>query len=109
VPGRGYPLDVHQAMNNFYNEPPFADRLLELSRQVPIPETAREHFVTTVSCCYVGNGYRVCNAAVPRYEEMIRSFSPSAIQQTILLAMDNKSRLWQRIAVQSCGARFKGC
>jgi hypothetical protein len=99
--------NVHLAMNNFYNEPPFAERLLELSRQMPIPETVREHFVTTVICCFVGNGYGVCHAAVASYEEMIRSFAPSEIQCAVQLALAKQSRLRQRIDLPSCRVRFK--
>src|SRR5690606_28643944 len=35
-------VQAHLGMNNFYNEPPFAKRLLELSAQGSIPETAQE-------------------------------------------------------------------
>ena len=49
--------DVHLAMNNFYNEPPFAERLMNLSDVEPIPSTIQEKFVLTVVGCYIGNGY----------------------------------------------------
>lgn len=99
--------NVHSAMGNFYNEPPFAERLLEISRQTAIPETAREHFVSTVICCYVGNGYGVCRAATPSYEEMIKSFSPGEIQTAIQLAGEGKSRLGGRLTLSSCRAQLK--
>ncbi|BDA13706.1 hypothetical protein KAM339_022470 [Aeromonas caviae] len=56
--------NVHNGMNNFYNEPPFAERLLELSQQGAVPETVQEQFVQTVVCCNIGNGYGVSWAAV---------------------------------------------
>lgn len=48
---------VHQSFNNFYNEPPFAERLRILSKQGGIPETAQEEYVQTVVGCYVGDPY----------------------------------------------------
>jgi hypothetical protein len=41
-------LSVHNAFNNFYNEPPFAARLAGLAAQNRIPETAQHDFVTAV-------------------------------------------------------------
>lgn len=72
-------LRVHQGMNNFYNEPPFAERLMRLSETEPIPETVQERFVHTVVGCFIGNGYGVSHAAVPYYQSMIESFSPKEI------------------------------
>ncbi|MGB4441345.1 MAG: hypothetical protein WBJ62_03870 [Coriobacteriia bacterium] len=67
---------VHQEMNNFYNEGPFAQRLRSLSENEAIPETIQEKYVEVVINCYVGNGYGVAWSAEPHYEAMIRSFSP---------------------------------
>ena len=64
--------NVHLAMNNFYNEPPFAERLMNLSNVEAIPETIQEQFVETVVGCYIGNGYGVSHAAIPFYETMIQ-------------------------------------
>ena len=80
--------NVHVGMNNFYNEPPFAQRLLTLSEQEAIPDTVQENFVYTVVGCYIGNGYGVCNAAVQYYSTMIRSFSPREI--SVLVALDQR-------------------
>lgn len=80
---------VHQGMNNFYNEPPFAERLNRLSEQGPIPETAQEQFVQVVVGCYIGNGYGVSWAAARYYESMIRSFSPHEVNLLVFLAKGN--------------------
>lgn len=66
--------NVHNGTNNFYNEPPFAERLLELSLHGAVPETAQEQFVQVVVCCNIGNGYGVCWAAATSYEQLIRNF-----------------------------------
>lgn len=73
--------NVHNGTNNFYNEPPFAERLLELSLHGAVPETAQEQFVQVVVCCNIGNGYGVCWAAATSYEQLIRNFSPRKLQQ----------------------------
>ncbi len=100
--------NVHNGMNNFYNEPPFAERLLELSQQGAVPETVQEQFVQTVVCCNIGNGYGVSWAAVVSYEQIIKSFSPREIATMIRLAATPESTLSRRIAhIPSCRQRFK--
>ncbi len=89
--------DVHNAMNNFYNEPAFAERLLELSIQGAVPETAQEQYVQTVGCCRVGNGYGVSNAAVRYYDQMIQNFSPREISTLIKSATIKNNQFGQRV------------
>ena len=99
---------VHTGVNNFYNEPPFAERLLELSRQSAVPETAQEQFVSAVVCCMIGNGYGVSWAAVSSYEQLIRSFSPREVAIMIGLAGTPTAMLAKRITgFPTCRARFK--
>lgn len=90
--------DVHNGTNNFYNEPAFAERLLELSTQGAVPETAQEQFVQTVGCCRVGNGYGVSNAAVRYYDQMIQNFSPREISTLIQSAATNINPLGRRVS-----------
>jgi len=100
--------NVHNGMDNFYNEPPFAERLLELSRQSAVPETVQEQFVEVVVCCNVGNGYGISRAAAPSYEQIIRSFSPREIATMIRLAAANESMLGRRVSsLPLCRGRFK--
>lgn len=89
--------DVHNGMNNFYNEPAFAERLLELSTQGAVPETAQEQYVQTVGCCRVGNGYGVSDAAVKYYDQMIQNFSPREISTLIQSASINTNPLGRRV------------
>lgn len=72
-------LSVHNGMNNFYNEPPFASRLEQVSSQNRVPPSAQLTFVDAVITCATGNPWGVSNAAMPYYLKMIRSFSPSEI------------------------------
>ena len=100
--------NVHNGTNNFYNEPPFAERLLELSKQGAIPETIQEQFVQAVVGCMIGNGYGVSWAAVPSYEQLIRSFSPREVAMMIGFAATPATTLARRISSHaSCLQRFK--
>jgi hypothetical protein len=100
--------DVHNGMNNFYNEPAFAERLLELTSQGAVPETAQEQYVQTVGCCRVGNGYGVSNAAVRYYDQMIQNFSPREISALIQSATQKTNPLGRRVqAGGSYRANFK--
>ena len=73
-------LDVHNGWDNFYNEPPFADRLARLARRNRIPESARAVFVEAVVTCAMGNHHGVSRAAMRHYFEMVKSFSPSELK-----------------------------
>jgi len=90
--------NVHNGMNNFYNEPAFAERLLELTSQGAVPETVQEEYVQTVGCCRVGNGYGVSNAAVSYYDQMIQNFSPREIVALIQSAISKDNPLGNRVA-----------
>ena len=82
-------LRVHNDWNNFYSEPPFAERLVQLTSDVGVPESAQAVFVETVVACGIGNGYGVSNAAMPSYRAMVRSFSPKEIR--IMLGLPRKA------------------
>lgn len=100
--------NVHNGMNNFYNEPPFAERLYELSQQSAVPETVQEYFVHTVACCFVGNGFGVSWAAAATYERLIQSFSPREVAALVQLAGSENTILGHRVASRpSCRKRLK--
>ena len=82
-------LAVHQEWFNFYNEPPFAERLLEISNQAPIPGTAQAEFVTTIVTCAVGNRYGVSNMANVSYQKIIKNFSSREIMIMLDLPTSN--------------------
>jgi hypothetical protein len=73
-------MTIHKSMNNFYNEPPFAEYLLMVSKQAQIPDTVKNEFVDTVVSCAVGNEYGVSSAAIKYYDDMIKNFSPKEIE-----------------------------
>jgi len=100
-------LGVHNAMNNFYNEPPFADRLYTLSKNTNVPTTAQDIFVEAVITPAVGNFYGVSNAAMPYYKAMISSFSPNEIK-IMLEIVEEDTLLSNRIKRSSkCSAKYR--
>lgn len=99
-------LNAHLEFNNFYNEPPFAQRLSEITSSLKTPETVQGEFVFTVLMGYVGNPYGVSNAAIPYYEEMIRNFSPKEIEHMINL-IGHKNLFSEKIKnFNNCKLRF---
>lgn len=100
-------LSVHNAFDNFYNEPPFAERLHILTENQAIPQTAQPEFVETVVTCAVGNQYGTSSAAdILYYQKMIQSFTPRELQLAMELP-EGSSLLAQRIKSSSrCKVRF---
>jgi hypothetical protein len=90
-------FSIHQGLDNFYNEPPFAERLLQISTQGAIPDTAKTEYVTTVVTCAVGNPYGTSRAALPDYKKMIQGFSPKEVDIMLKLPT-TKTVVGQRIA-----------
>lgn len=85
---------VHQSSDNFYNEPPFAERLLQLSMQGAIPKTAKPEFVITVVGCAIGNQYGTSNSAYVHYAKMVQNFSPE--ESRIMLESTTQSNIIER-------------
>jgi len=99
-------LFAHQGFNNFHNEPPFAERLHDITRSFKVPETVQNEFVYCVLMGYVGNRYGVSNAAIPYYEEMIVNFSPKEINHLIHL-MDMRTPFSEKVRMyRNCKERF---
>ena len=101
-------LGVHQSYDNFYNEPPFADRLLQLTQQAAVPDTVKPEFVEAVVTAATGNQYGVSNAAVAAYHKMIKGFSPGEVEIMLALPQANGIIGARLKAYQSCRSRFKG-
>lgn len=99
--------NVHMAFDNFYNEPPFAERLYQIINQGPVPDTAKQEFVETVLACAVGNQYGVAHAAYPYYTKIIKGFTPKEI--LIMLEIpETRTVVGNRIRVhRKCGDAFK--
>lgn len=90
-------FDVHLSMNNFYNEPPFAERLLEITSSTSVPDTVKNEYVEVVLACWIWNSYWVSNNAFPYYKKMVANFSPKEIQIMFDLINDKTSYIWQRL------------
>lgn len=100
-------LTVHNSWDNFQNEPPFAERLLRLSRKNRVPETAQATFVEAVVTAATGNPYGVSLAASPSYNDMVKSFSPNEVKLMLDLAK-GATVIANRVASNSgCEKRFR--
>lgn len=99
-------LSVHNAYNNFYNEPPFAERLAAVTGQNRVPETAQYEFVHAVVTCATGNQWGISNAAMGDYEKMIRSFSPQEIRIMLQLLEQNTIVRARVMAHGRCRTQF---
>ncbi|MEH6796689.1 MAG: hypothetical protein V7694_21400 [Rhodococcus sp. (in: high G+C Gram-positive bacteria)] len=81
--------NAHHGMNNFYNEPVPARRVLNLAgEQGDVPASIRQLYVRTVIDCYLGNGFGVSTAALVYYEQMVTRFSSRDAGDALLLCMD---------------------
>ena len=100
-------LSVHNDWNNFHNEPPFAQRLAQLTKDIGVPVSAQAVFVEAVVTCGIGNTYGVSHAALPSYHSMVKSFSPNEIK--IMLELPSKTAtVAGRIKCSAaCKKRFK--
>jgi hypothetical protein len=100
-------LAVHQEWFNFYNEPPFAERLLEISSQTPIPITVQAEFVTAIVTCAVGNRFGVSNVANLSYQKIIKNFSSREIMIMLDLPISNTIVGNRFKSFPVCQVRFK--
>jgi hypothetical protein len=100
-------IGVHQAWDNFHNEPPFAERLNELTAQIVVPETAKDEFVGTVVTCSVGNVYGTSRVADVYYQQMIQRFSPAEVGLLFML-LEKQTILTIRVHnYQRCHIKLK--
>lgn len=83
-------LTAHIEANNFYNEPPFAERLSNLCQSFkPLPELVIEPLVSIVLRCYLGNAYGICWSAQSYYTSILTELSPKGIEVLLQLPKDN--------------------
>lgn len=83
--------NAHFGMNNFYNEPPFAERLSEISYQIkPVPDVVKEEYVNILITCYFGNPYGVSDAALPFYTKMFQNLTPKELEYLLTVLRDNQ-------------------
>lgn len=99
-------IGAHNAMNNFYNEPPFAEHLAQLATGHQVPETVRLEFVESVVTCVVGNEYGTSHAAEPSYRRIIGGMSPKEIEILLSLPKSNTLVGWRIENVKRCKRKF---
>lgn len=101
-------VSVHQGYDNFYNEPPFAERLLELSQQTAVPPAAQREFVEATVMCAIGSRYGVSNRAEPTYHAIVKNFSPQEVAYMLQAPAIEPSVIRRRVTGYSnCRTRFR--
>lgn len=100
-------ISVHNYWDNFHNEPPFAERLLKLSRKNRVPETAQAAFVEAVVTAGVGNTYGVSHGAASDYREMVKSFSPNEVKIMLDLTKGGTLLAGRINSNKGCERRFR--
>lgn len=81
--------DIHNAMNNFYNEPAFAEKLNDVIKQIfPIPEVIISEYIDVVFNCFVGTQFGVSNQAIPFYWTMLTGLTPKGIDVLLHLVSE---------------------
>ncbi|WCJ60722.1 hypothetical protein NXS98_06230 [Fontisphaera persica] len=82
-------LTVHNAMNNFYNEPAFAQELANLvGSHGAIPSIIAQKYVRTLVYVYLTNGNGVAWAAEPVYLKLIEQFDIAKAMMAVLAFED---------------------
>ncbi|KZL23690.1 hypothetical protein [Pseudovibrio sp. WM33] len=99
---------VHNGTDNFYNEPPFAARLLEIVENAAVPSSVTQKFVETVISCAIGNQYGDAWGARADYRAIIKHFTPRELE--VMFALQNSSILVGRKinSYTNCAKRFAG-
>jgi len=100
-------LSAHNAMNNFYNEPPHAEKLANLTSRANVPASARAIFVEAVVTCGIGNGYGISHGAIGYYRDMVRSFSPAEIEIVLNLQKGSSVAARRIKSDSSCREGYK--
>ncbi len=99
-------MTAHNGFNNFYSEPGPA-RLLQ--RLVPasgeISANVIKKYVKTMVMCKIGNGYGICWAAEPVYDDLIGRFSDKFIFWFINLLHD--AEFTSRLRLGKCSQRYQ--
>jgi len=99
-------MSAHKGYDNFHTEPPYAEKLHDLTEQAAVPDTTKTEFVRTVATCSAGNKYGISRKAKPHYKSIVQNFSPREI--SILLDLPNRDNsLSRRLDRHSdCRQRF---
>ncbi|MEO3772931.1 hypothetical protein [Micromonospora sp. B9E7] len=81
-------LAAHEAMNNFYNEPPLARRLQALVGSQEVPNLVRQKYISALVKLYLGSPSGAAWNADPIYTELITNFSPREASMALLMFRD---------------------
>jgi len=99
-------MTAHNGINNFYNEPGPAR---QLQRLVPpsgeVSANVIRKYVKTIVMGKIGNGYGICWAAEPVYDDLINRFSDKFIFWFVDLVNDGEFA--SRLLLGKCSQRYQ--
>lgn len=90
-------FNAHLSMNNFYNEPPFAERLYDITNSIAVPDTVKYEFIEVILTCGMWNWFWVSHKAFYTYKKLVSNFSPKEIAIMFKMITDESSYVWQRL------------
>lgn len=97
---------AHDAMNNFYNEPPAARQLRRyIGADGSIPQQVNSDYVRVVVRCRIGRRSGIAHGAVPTYDELIDLFQEPQVRAFVEVLGD--ARIAERLDDAGCARRFR--
>lgn len=79
-------LNAHYEMNNFYNEPPIANEIMQyINADTDIPNEIGDKIFTTLLVCRLGNEYGVSHAALQYYDSFFKILNKEQVIHIIYL------------------------
>ncbi|WP_052050567.1 hypothetical protein [Leptolyngbya sp. KIOST-1] len=99
-------LLAHRAVNNFYNEPPFARQLQRLvGNEGKVPSAINNEYVLCLVEVFLTNGNGVAWNAEPIYIDLFDNFSPE--QALIAVLSFNELEISSRLQLPLCQEKFR--
>ncbi|WP_157845810.1 hypothetical protein [Herbaspirillum huttiense] len=97
-------IELHEAFNNFYNEPAAIKDLRSLGTTIPIP--AFSICSSAIFCVYLGNSYGVSAAAVPIAYDMLKEFSDDRWKYYFNDCLPSDARVLNKLSYERPRKRF---
>lgn len=98
-------IDVHDSMNNFYNEPSVVKALASLGTR--IPEPAFKLCIDAYLLVYLGNYYGISRNAAPIAETELRKISRDRWQSYFMDIINTDDRILSNLETENQVGRFK--
>lgn len=98
-------LSMHRGTNNFYNEPQFARQVQRLVGKQKVPTQLDRDYVVSIVDVFLTNGYGVCWAADPIYQNLIERFNET--HAFIAATSFNIERISNKLDQPLCAKKYR--